>query len=108
MAVTDRYAEAADAMGASAASAYLPCDWLLSAYTHHEVRLSPVTPVVGDVPLGGVLSLFAVGEFVQYFLYKINARPREWRAMWQRGRMPPARLRRELRRAAVAVRRSVS
>ena len=94
-------------MGGSAAAPDRPCAWLLSAYTHHEVRLSPVTPVVGDLLLGGVLYLFAVGEFVQYFLYKINPRPREGRAMWQRGRMPPARLRRELRRAAVAVRRSV-
>lgn len=50
----------------------------------------------GDALLGAGFWLFAAGEFVHYFVVKINMRPDERR----RGRPVPARLRRELARAA--------
>jgi hypothetical protein len=62
------------------------------------------SPAPGGLLFGGALYLFAVGEFVHYFLFKINMRPREWRESWRQGRLPPARLRRELHRATNAAR----
>ena len=56
-------------------------------------------PSPGEHVLGWCLYLFAVGEFVHYFIVKINMRPREWRAAWRRRQPPEARFRRELRRA---------
>jgi hypothetical protein len=52
-----------------------------------------------DLFAGLALFLFACGEFVHYFLFKINMRPREWRAARARGRPVRARFWRELRRA---------
>lgn len=67
-----------------------------------------VAPAPGDLLFGGALYLFGVGEYIHYFIVKINMRPREWRAIWRQGRLPPARLRRELQRAEVAARRGAS
>jgi len=65
------------------------------------IRLLAGLPVErGDALLGAGLWLFGVGEFVHYFIVKINMRPDERR----RGRPVPARLRRELERAIRQVR----
>jgi len=65
------------------------------------IRLLSGLPVErGDALLGAGLWLFGVGEFVHYFIVKINMRPDERR----RGRPVPARLRRELERAIRQVR----
>ena len=58
----------------------------------------------GDILFGAALYAFAVGEFVHYFVIKLNMRPREWRASWRRRRPTVARFRRELRRAVLAAR----
>jgi hypothetical protein len=52
-----------------------------------------------DLLLGLGYYLFGVGEFVHYFLFKINMRPRELRLAWSRRRLVRARLWRELTRA---------
>jgi hypothetical protein len=52
-----------------------------------------------DAIVGAGFYLFAWGEFIQYFGFKINMRARECRRMWRTGRLIPARLRRELRQA---------
>ena len=61
-------------------------------------------PRPADLILGTALYAFALGEFVHYFLVKINMRPREWRAGWRQRQPQPARFRRELRRARLAAR----
>lgn len=66
------------------------------------------SPAPGERLLGLALYLFAVGEYVHYFVVKINMRPREWRAAWRSGRPPEARFRRELRRARLAARRGAT
>jgi hypothetical protein len=66
------------------------------------------TPRPTDLILGAALYAFALGEFIHYFLVKINMRPREWRAGWQQRQPQPARFRRELRRALSAARLSKS
>jgi hypothetical protein len=53
-----------------------------------------------DLVLGTALYALGVGEFVHYFLYKINMRPRELRRAWREKRTVPSRLRREMARAA--------
>ena len=58
-----------------------------------------------DLPgliFGVALYLFAVGEFVHYFLWKINMRADERAAGRRRSRRVPARFRRELRQARAA------
>jgi hypothetical protein len=65
--------------------------------------LAPWWVRVPDVLAGMALFLFACGEFMHYFLFKINMRPREWRAARRHGRPIPARFFRELRRAEAQV-----
>ncbi len=55
---------------------------------------------VGDLALGAFWYLCGVGEFVHYFVVKINMRGRELRRVLRTGKPVPARIRRELRRAA--------
>lgn len=52
-----------------------------------------------DLLLGGAYYIFALGEFVHYFVFKINMRPYEWQQALQTGRFVPARLLREMQRA---------
>ncbi len=57
-----------------------------------------------DLLLGLGYYLFAFAEFVHYFIFKINMRPRELRSAWSRRRLVRARLWRELRRAEAEAR----
>ena len=75
----------------------------LADYVVKALHLESLGPF--GIFAGLSLFLFACGEFVHYFLFKINMRPREWRAARARGRPVPARFRRELRRAEAAARR---
>ena len=59
-----------------------------------------------DALIGLGFYLFAVGEFVYYFVVKINMRPGELRLVIRERRPVPARLRRELEHARLATRRS--
>ncbi len=52
-----------------------------------------------DVLLGAGFYLFGFGEFLHYFVFKINMRPYERQNAVRRGQMVPARILRELRRA---------
>lgn len=52
-----------------------------------------------DVLLGGAFYLFGVGEFLHYFVFKINMRPYELRQVIRTGKTIPARILRELQRA---------
>lgn len=52
-----------------------------------------------DVLIGLGCYLFAAGEFLHYFVFKINARPRELKRLLREGRPAPARLLKELRQA---------
>lgn len=64
-------------------------------------RLVAGVPVEwGDAALGAAFWLFGVGEFVHYFVFKINMRRYERRMSARHKRRIPARLRRELQRAA--------
>lgn len=64
------------------------------------VRAAAGLPIEGaDLLLGGAYYLFALGEFVHYFVFKINMRPYQWKRALQTGRFVPARLLRELHRA---------
>ncbi len=56
-----------------------------------------------DALLGAALYLLGLGEFVHYFVWKINMRPAEFRRAWRARRPVPARLWREYRRARRAV-----
>jgi hypothetical protein len=56
-------------------------------------------PATGDLLLGSAIYLFAVGEFLHYFIWKINMRGRELRRALRTGHLPPARFRREYARA---------
>lgn len=68
-------------------------------------RLVAGVPVEwGDALLGAAFWLFGAGEFVHYFVFKINMRRYERRASAQHRRRVPARLRRELHRAAAQAR----
>ncbi len=64
------------------------------------IRAASGYPIqLADVLLGGGFYLFGVGEFLHYFVFKINMRPYEWRNAMQTGKFVPARVRRELHRA---------
>lgn len=64
------------------------------------LRLLAGQPVeVGDFLLGAGYYLFGFGEFLHYFIFKINMRPYELRLALQKRQFVPARLMRELRRA---------
>jgi hypothetical protein len=53
---------------------------------------------VGDIIFGLVWYLFGVGEFIHYFIWKINMRSAERTQQRKTGRRIPARFRRELLR----------
>jgi hypothetical protein len=63
------------------------------------------SPSRTDAIVGAGFYLFAWGEFIQYFSFKINMRAREGQRMWRTGHLIPARLRRELRQAKWQVQR---
>jgi hypothetical protein len=67
--------------------------------------LGPMIVSLPDLLLGFAYYLFACGEFVHYFLVKINMRPAEWRHARDKGRCVQARFRRELARASAEVAR---
>lgn len=52
-----------------------------------------------DVLIGLGCYLFGAGEFLHYFVFKINARPRELKRSLRQGRPTPAHLLKELRQA---------
>lgn len=52
-----------------------------------------------DLLLGAGFYLFGLGEFVHYFVIKINMRPYEWSFALKNRQVIPARIRRELQRA---------
>lgn len=54
-----------------------------------------------DVLIGLGCYLFGMGEFLHYFVFKINARPRELKRLLREKRPAPARLLRELRQAGL-------
>jgi hypothetical protein len=56
-----------------------------------------------DVLLGGAFYLFGLGEFLHYFVFKINMRPYELRQVIRTGKTIPARFLRELQRARRSV-----
>ncbi len=58
-----------------------------------------------DVLIGLGCYLFGVGEFLHYFVFKINARPRELKRLLRERRPMPARLLRELRQAGLRAER---
>jgi hypothetical protein len=66
------------------------------------VTFSGWTGAIGEWLVGGVYYLFGVGEFLHYFVFKINMRPDELRRMQKTGKLIPARFLRELRRATTA------
>lgn len=55
-------------------------------------------PGVGDAIFGLALYLFGFGEFIHYFVRKINMRSREWRRFLRTGQPIAARFRREYTR----------
>jgi glycosyltransferase involved in cell wall biosynthesis len=65
------------------------------------------SPSLGDAIFGVGLYLFGFGEFIHYFVWKINMRPREWRRFLCTGQPIPARFRREYERARHEPRRSM-
>jgi hypothetical protein len=56
-------------------------------------------PRTYDLLIGLVCYLFGVGEFLHYFAFKINMRPRELKRLLKERKPAPARLLRELRQA---------
>lgn len=65
-----------------------------------------VPPGAFDLLLGLAYYLFAFGEFIHYFLFKINMRPGERRLAREKGHRVPARFRRELARATSSLRKA--
>lgn len=64
------------------------------------VKLITSSPVEwADALLGGAFYVFGLGEFLHYFVFKINMRLYEFKQVVRTGRGIPARLRRELCRA---------
>jgi hypothetical protein len=57
---------------------------------------------LSDLLLGTGFFIFGFGEFLHYFIFKINMRPSEWKYAVQNRQFVPARLLRELRRAKSA------
>ncbi len=60
-----------------------------------------------DALIGLGCYLFGVGEFLHYFVFKINARPRELKRLLRERRPMPARLLRELRQAGLRAEREM-
>lgn len=56
-----------------------------------------------DTLLGAGFYLFGLGEFLHYFVFKINMRPYELKNALRGGQLVPARILRELRRARYEV-----
>jgi len=86
--------------------------WLLRALYSANLALLLVFPLVllgafiigrslrlGDAIFGLGLYFFGLGEFIHYFVWKINMRPGEWRRFIRAGQPIPTRFQREYTRA---------